>query len=453
VAERRSIVRSLVAASALTAAVGCWLFLRPAEGGASSLLFVLPVMVAASRLGAAGGAAWGLLCFFVYTTWATLQGSRDLDEDLGRLVAFTVVGLLVGHYSYSRSATSWHARQLFDMSTDLVVTVDDRGRIQSFNAAWQREFGYEPQELLGEPVFRFVHPDDVDAALDAFDVVQQEGRLEGLTQVRCLTADGEVRWIEWLGVAAPDDGLVHGVGRDITERQRTQEHVRELLRRLQQTRDDERHRMAGELHDFALQQQIVALMKIERVAELPTVREDEDSRRVLGEAADSIRSGIQEARRIMQGHEPTLSGHAELSTALDAAANDAERSYGVRVERSISLTHEVDSRLRLTVYRLVVEALRNAGKHADATTVSLEVHTDGECVEAVITDDGVGFDEPLHLRNEASPAMGFGMTIVLEQVLAAHGTYEVRSQPHRGTRVRITVPREQFHAQVPDGGS
>ena len=122
--------------------------------------------------------------------------------------------------------------RFFAVSIDLFAIFDMEGRFLKLNPAWEKTLGYQIKELEGTRIIDLVHPDDKDTTLAAAACLAKGEGIVDFTN-RHLAKSGEYRHIEWHSVSVPDEGLIYGAARDVTERYQTQEALREMNERLQ----------------------------------------------------------------------------------------------------------------------------------------------------------------------------------------------------------------------------
>jgi signal transduction histidine kinase len=196
----------------------------------------------------------------------------------------------------------------------------------------------------------------------------------------------------------------------------------------------ERRRWARELHDDTLQS-LSAL----RIGLSTAARSDrpEALREAFRQGMEQLEEGITNLRALITDLRPA---------AVEALAERAAR-HGIAVDVSIDLAYErarAQSRegeapsrhtpeLETAIYRIVQEALTNATKHGDAQRAVVEIHEDGETVQVLVRDDGVGFDP-------SADTSGFGVLGMRERVELLDGGLEIDSSPGAGTTVRATLP-------------
>jgi signal transduction histidine kinase len=170
----------------------------------------------------------------------------------------------------------------------------------------------------------------------------------------------------------------------------------------------------------------------------------------LDQAVEMITHGIANLRALITDLRPAALDSLGAEPALRALASRVEAQAGVSIELDARLAYEqgrIDRRhvpeLEAVIYRLVQEALTNVVKHADASTVRIEVvdSDDDVRVDVEVRDDGRGFD-PKQMND------GFGLLGMRERVGLVNGTLDVRSELGEGTTVRARIPIQRRDAEL-----
>jgi len=204
--------------------------------------------------------------------------------------------------------------------------------------------------------------------------------------------------------------------------------------RLQTTIDAaecERGRWAKELQDESLQG--LAALRVGLSTALRK-RSPEVLERAGQDAIAQIEVEIEKLRSLIGELRPAALDEIGLQPALQALAERSARRAGVSMDARLELNGRLECpALETTVYRLVQEGLTNVARHADATTVRLEVVADEERLLVLLRDDGVGFDP-------AEETDGFGLRGVRERVKLARGWIALDSSPGAGTEIRAELP-------------
>lgn len=233
----------------------------------------------------------------------------------------------------------------------------------------------------------------------------------------------------WRKLTASELRLLSTIGDQVgvtIERARLTEESAKLARA------QERARIAREIHDTLAQSLTAIALQLEGALESQeknTVR----SRKHIREALKVAREGIGEVRRsLLDLRSVTLEGKP-LREALLALARRTTSQTGIRVSVRASRVPALSGRVEFELYRIVQEALANAGKHARATDVAIRIRSAKAEVVAEVEDNGAGFDP-------ATVALGQGIAGMRERAQLLGGRLQVRSRPGQGTTVRTAVP-------------
>lgn len=217
--------------------------------------------------------------------------------------------------------------------------------------------------------------------------------------------------------------------------ERSKDELARLSNRLMQVQEEERARLARELHDEIGQSLATMRLEIARAAALPENRAAEIRER-LGRARALTDALVQAIRTTCMLLRPSLLDDLGLIPAIQWLAEDFERRTGLVCEfSSEGVDDELPETVRTCVYRVVQESLHNSEKHADARTVRIRLDQSGGALTAVIDDDGRGFEAEGPLSG-----MRFGLLGMSERAAAAGGRLAVSSVPGRGTRVELWIP-------------
>ena len=210
---------------------------------------------------------------------------------------------------------------------------------------------------------------------------------------------------------------------------------RRLVRRLMGAAEEERRRIARELHDEIAQLLTVIGLKLDRLpGESEEVRE---TRRHLDEAQREIHRVIHDLR-------PSLLDDLGLASAIASHAATHLEPHGVEVALELDETLELSPEVSVALFRIFQELITNVLRHAEAERVTIELYErDGSAVLAV-EDDGKGFDERKRHR-------GAGLVGILERAALVGGAVEVDSEPRQGTSVSVSVPLDDRSGESRDG--
>ena len=316
-------------------------------------------------------------------------------------------------------ATRNDARMLAIVRTSMeaIITIDEAQRIVIFNPMAQKLFRCAAEDALGAPLLRFI-PERFREAharhVRQFGVTGVSDRQMGRQLVLFgLRADGEEFPIEAsISQIDDDNGKLYTVMlRDVTERvkadealRRSREELRELSANLQNVREEEKSRIARELHDD-LGQQLTALKMDLSSVEAALDDESPPIAEIVGRLHSMRRlvdRTVASVRRIAADQRPIMLDDLGLLPAVDWLANDFTNRYGIEVERDIDSAISRSRRHAATaLFRIVQEALTNVARHADATRVRSTARRRGEFV-LTIADNGRGARDNARRANRSA---------------------------------------------------
>ncbi|NHV25271.1 PAS domain S-box protein [Burkholderia sp. D-99] len=338
-------------------------------------------------------------------------------------------------------------------SMEAIITIDEKQTVVIFNPMAEQVFGVSAMEAIGAPLSRFI-PERFRAAhakhVDQFGVTGVSERQMGRQRVLFgLRANGEEFPIEAsISQIRDASGKLYTVMlRDITERLRAEnalklsrEELRELSANLQNVREEEKTRIARELHDD-LGQQLTALKMdlsvVEQQLRVPGRAPDEGVQSHLQGMRRLIDTTVASVRRIAADLRPVMLDDLGLVPAIEWLANDFTNRYGIDVERHIEtggLTFT--SAGATTLFRIVQEALTNVARHADATRVALRLDVEeGFCVLRV-ADNGRGSAPGGPAHEDKS----FGLIGIRERAHMLGGTVTIDTALARGFSITVALP-------------
>ena len=189
--------------------------------------------------------------------------------------------------------------------------------------------------------------------------------------------------------------------------------------------DEARRRIERDLHD-GLQQRLVSLLLRAALAEASVPADRQDLKRELASIADGLEEALEAVREISRGIHPAILSEAGLGPAIEALA----RGSPVPVTLHTGVAGRLPERVEIGAYYIISEALANAAKHAQATSVDISVGHRGHALDVSVRDDGTG----------GADGRGPGLTGLADRVHALAGTLQLVSPPGHGTHLRISLP-------------
>jgi two-component system sensor histidine kinase UhpB len=339
-------------------------------------------------------------------------------------------------------ALNGRMRAVFELAP-VAIWITNGDRIAFANRASATLFGAaERVSLIGRSIYELLAPESCDAVRRTLTQAVQGEAMAPIIHERIARLDGRLRDVVIAVASLPDHGrtVVQMVITDITEQERENrelERSRRDLRRLSasmvQAREDERRRIARELHD-ELGQRLTALKM-----ELSSLRTDAAAEKraapidaMLGMVDDIVAA----VRRIATELRPLMLDDLGLNAAIEWLADGWSRRMGVAVQLHLRAGETaLDDALNIALYRMVQEALTNIARHAHATKVCIEIEKIGSQLQLTVMDNGIGFDEAL-MHREGS----FGLVGMRERALMLGGQLVIGASPTGGGRVTVRLP-------------
>ncbi len=315
-----------------------------------------------------------------------------------------------------------------------------------FNDPWLNFTGRALEAELGNGWADGVHPDDLPGCLHTY-TASFDRRESFRMQYRMRRYDGEYRWILDTGMPrfTQERQFTGYIGSciDVTDRKVAEETLADLERRLLDAQEQERSRIARELHDDINQR--IAILGWELQSWDRTVEEPETGSFIASVIERLARIGIDIQAISRQLHSSHLE-YLGLATAAEVLCKDLRKQQQAEIGFSCAgIRADVPKDISLCLFRVLQEALQNAIKHSGARRFGVELMGDSTGIRLVVTDDGAGFDQQrMDKRN------GLGLISMRERVRMVHGAFAVTSQPGHGTTVTCRVPlgRESVDSDV-----
>lgn len=213
---------------------------------------------------------------------------------------------------------------------------------------------------------------------------------------------------------------------------------RQLAPKIIQAQEEERKRVAREIHDGPAQSLANVVLRTEVCEKLLDMNKAE-ARKELQSLRETVKDSLQDVRRIIFDLRPMVLDDLGLIPALNRYAEKNKESYGVDVEIICTgKQRRLDSILEVALYRVIQESVQNAMKHAKATNVTIKLEIGKQNIVAVVTDNGIGFEAEAFLREPK--ANNYGILGMKERVEILGGQFSVKSGPGKGTEVLAILP-------------
>jgi PAS domain S-box-containing protein len=325
-----------------------------------------------------------------------------------------------------------------------VWSASANGAVDFVNERLVKFLGVPPDEIVGWNWERTIHPDDRAGFVAAWRAALTAGEpMEG--EIRLRRADGTYTWFLVRNVPLREEGgeVVRWFGSAVEiedrkrieqERKRYETEITALNERLMRAQEEERSRIAGELHD-GVAQQITTVNILVGIARRQ-VPLDPRTAAALDDAEEKLIQMGTDVRHLSHQLHPALLKEAGLPDALSSYCREFSKTRGlpVRCEADAG-AKDLSPGAALALYRIAQEALGNTAKHAKAKQVRVQLEKMDGVVRLIVSDDGVGF-----VFDRSGKPRGVGLVNMRERLRYLNGTFEIDSEPGRGTTIRAAVP-------------
>jgi len=336
-----------------------------------------------------------------------------------------------------RKRAESQSRTLLDAVPQQIWSGPPDGTIDYCNERWRSYMGLGLEELRGNGWQSMLHRDDRERVLKAWHESVTNGTpYEQEEQHRGV--DGTYRWFLARGVPLRDgQGRIvrwYGTNTDIEDRKHAEEELRRLSGQLLQSQDEERRRIARELHDSTGQDLVALATMLGQLRDsIPSV--ERKSRRLLSECKVLADQCIREVRTLSYLLHPPMLDEGGLEDAIRDYVDGFTKRSGIQVELEVSPRFGRMKRdVELALFRVVQESLTNIQRHSGSLQAKIRIDRNADDVTLEVSDKGRGISD-----SRFPSGVGVGIPSMHERVKQIGGRLDVDSSS-RGTTVRVTIP-------------
>ncbi len=368
---------------------------------------------------------------------------RKLIDNIGRTISEAIEHQIAEELLKDSEAS---LRMIYESAPIIIDGFDKNGRCVMWNKECENVFGWTAEEMFSQenPLALF-YPDPeiqqrvIESVMHTPDNTPKEWnplRKDG-SEITCL----------WANFRLPNGNII-SLGQDITERKEAEKKVEKYQGRLKSlalqltlAEEQERRRLAADLHDHISQSLALTRLRLATARKGLPKNDQRDAR--FNEISQALLQAIQDTRHlIFELSSPSLNELGLGAAIKEWVEEQVENKHGLQAEfLDDAQGVELDDDLRAIMYRNVRELLTNTIKHADAKTVSVALKGTANQLTITIQDDGKGFDPDVTFHNARSSG-GFGLFSIQERMADLGGEFEIVSQPGTGCRVMLQVPIE-----------
>lgn len=384
----------------------------------------------------------GTLCVAAHTVKQLTSEER---------VLLTLVGVELGvaaekaHFYQEAQRIGRRFQEIFEKAHDAIWVQDLQGKIIAANQASARLTGYERGELIGRYVSQFLTSQGLELAGEVRRSLLSGEETNQPYEQRIVRKDGTEAILLLTTSLLGDEGMplaFQHIARDITEERKLQENLRLYATQISKAHEEERERIARELHDDTIQTMAAASRRLDSfVSGNSTIpKEDLNS---LEKLQREINDALIRTRRFIQDLRPPTLEYLGLIPALRELTTQVQEQFGIEVNLAEEgLKGNLASEEELLIYRIVQEALRNIGKHSEATQAKILVNFGQDNTTIEISDNGKGFE--VGKESEFLESGKLGLMGMKERAHLLGGSLSIHSKPNSGTKVILDIPNKNL---------
>jgi len=433
---------------------------------AERVFFLIPITYASFIFGLKGGIASLVAAGFIMLPRAIFISLVPADAIL-ESIGVIIVGGVVNLWFYMHRKNIAQRRsieealvRIIDGSSIPSFVINKQHKVTHWNTAIEALTGIKREEIIGtDEQWRAFYAEKRPAMADLIVDGASENEIatyyeNGYKRSRLI--DGAYEAEDWFSApgksrqchhftASPirnNDGEITGAIetlQNITERKKAEENLRYYLKEITKAQEEERKRIARELHDSSAQNLIALLHQLDNLLTDKTKLPVSEAKALWG-FYEQIRDTLQEVRRFSRDLRPSVLDDLGLLPALEWVTEDLKSTYWIEVDlKVLGDERRLFPETELLLFRIVQEALRNIAKHAEATKAEVEVKFDEDKVTVTISDNGKGF-KPLESLGALTPTGKLGLAGMQERVQLLGGRLKLESKPGEGTKIFVEAP-------------
>jgi PAS domain S-box-containing protein len=390
--------------------------------------------------------------------WALFTSTGPIDALIESLAALIISGLSVSliqmHRGWRRQQkklrgikvalrTSQESHEeLFTNASDAIWVHDMDGKIVIANKACEKITGYSPDELMGKNASEFLTPETLGIARKVRARLMKGQAIDQRYDQRLIRKDGSETIVELLTRLIKTDGKPSGfqnIARDVTEERRLRDNLRAQIHRTLMAQEEERKRIARELHDDIAQSILLLSRRLDTFMSGSTHKLPKTSISELEHIQNIANESYKSLQRYARDLRPSILDQMGLVAALNWLADELSKELGIKATVKADKLPSISPETELAMFRIVQETLSNVRKHAQASRVNITVKLDSNNVKVTITDNGKGFLTS-RLTGDLAREGKLGVLGMEERARLIGGSLQIKSKPGKGTTVIAKAP-------------
>jgi PAS domain S-box-containing protein len=332
---------------------------------------------------------------------------------------------------------------IVESSEDAIISKDLTGTIQTWNVSAEQVYGYSAEEAIGRSMRLLLPSGREDEEQQILDQIRRGQRVYHFETTRVRKGGSLIDVSLTISPIRNTAGNIIGashVARDITERKVLEEQARRahihqlLLERTFSAQEEERCRIARELHDEAGQLLASLLVGLRTLEDFENIEDAKAKARLLREITVQT---IDEVGRLARGLHPMILDDYGLRVALSRYVSDYTNTHNIAVNLIVGNCDpgNLSRAIQIGLYRILQEALTNVARHSEAKAVGIAFICSGAVLEVAVSDDGCGFDTAADFVSTGH----LGIQSMRERAAMLGGTVRIASEG-KGTQVLVRIP-------------
>lgn len=381
----------------------------------------------------------GRLLGMISTHWRTPHAPTEEDFTFFDVLARQAADLIERTLAEEALRESEERFRLIANTAPVMIWMSgDEKQFTYFNQIWLDYTGRPLDAALGHRRFDVLHPDDVERCRGVYERAFEQREAFQMEQ-RLRRHDLEYRWVVTAGVPRynADGSFVGYIGTavDITERKLAEEALSTVSQKLIEAHEDERTRIARELHDDISQRLALMSVRLDLLKQNPQASGadlEQEIAEVYQETVD-LATDVQALSHDLHPPKLDLLG---LDAAVAGFCNEVSHRLGVTIDVHFeNVPKALPREISLCLYRVLQEALQNAVKHGGARCAEVSLNGHSNTIGLTVRDSGAGFD-----ADKVTKGPGLGLTSMRERLKVVGGQLSIDSQPGGGTTIHAVAP-------------
>lgn len=346
---------------------------------------------------------------------------------------------------YLERLTDEYYRDLFESASEAIWIHDVDGKVIAANRAAEKLSGYSLAEQFDLNVSLFLNEDGLDRAREVRQKLLRGEPVGERYEQRIKRRDGSEAILELATSLITVDGrpvAFQHIARDVTEERKMRDSLRFYIQAVLRAQEDERKRIARELHDETVQSLLLLTHRLDSLISQSgkkklskSVREELER---LHSLAVEVCEGLWHYARDLR---PRILDDMGLVAGLEYLADELRGSEGIDVRvQVVGVVPALSDEAQLVMFRIVQEALNNVRRHSGASRAEVALAFEEQKVRITVSDNGRGFEVPKRIGDFISSGR-LGLLGMHERARLLEGTFEIQSGLGQGTKIVVELPQ------------